>query len=249
MIRRARSGVTICKTVAVLRRRTLRERWEGIALLAVCALVLSACGGADDATTQAQTETQTTARTQTTGQTETEPTGQTETETTAGTGSANTVSAERYVASICSSVKTWRRQNELTGKKFKASTSAASSPVGVRKSYAAYLDDTIALIDRVAGRVARAGTPDVEGGAELAADVKRSLRELRSLFVRLRVQVRKLPVDDATALNRRLQSIGSSLQRQLVALAKTFDRLSTTSGAPELRRAVAKSPACTGLGS
>jgi hypothetical protein len=230
--------VTICKTVVVLRRRTLLERWGVVALLAVCALVLSACGG-NDATTQAQTETQTTARTQTTGQTETETTG--------STGSANTVSTERYVASICSSVKTWRRQNEIIGKTFKASISTPSSAVGVRKSYAAYLDDTIALIDRMAGRVARAGTPDVEGGAEAAADLKHSLSELRSLFVRLRVQVRKLPVDDVTALIRRIQAIGSSQLRQFAALAKTFERRSTGSGFPELKRAVRNSPACAGL--
>jgi hypothetical protein len=235
----------MCETTAVLR-RTLRERW-GIALFAVCALALSACGGEDNSTTQAQTETQTTARTQTTGETETETKPQTEIETTASAGSANAVSAERYVSSVCSSVKTLRRQSELIAKEFKASIAAASSVADVRKSFVEYLDDAIALTDRVAGRVGRAGTPDVEGGAQVAADVRRSLREFRSFYMRLRGQLRELPVDDVAALNRRLQSIGSSLKRQNAALAKSFDTLSSRDAIPELRRTVTNSPACAGL--
>ena len=248
----------MCETTAVLRRRTLRERWQGIPLLAVCAVVLSACGGDDTGTTQAQPETQTTAQTQTTSQettsqAETETTGQTgtdekpqtETDATVSTGSANAVSARRYVSSVCSSVKTWRRQNAIIAKEFQASISAASSAAGVRNSFVAYLDDAIALTDRMAGRVGRAGTPDVEGGAEVAAELKRSMREFRSLLVGLVAEVRELPVEDGAALNRRLQSIGSSLQSRTAALAKTFERLSR-SGSPALRRAVTNSPACAG---
>jgi hypothetical protein len=227
----------LCKTTAVLRRRTLLERWEGIALallLAACALALSACGGGNNATTQAQTETQTT--------TEREGT-QAETKATETTGAANTVSPERYIASYCSSAKSALRQMETSTKEFRASLSTASSVADLRKSFVAYVDDAVVVTDRLTGSVRRAGTPDVEKGAQLAAGVRRSLREFRSLIVRLRLQVKKLPVDDAAVLNRRLQAIGASLQPQIAALAKTFDRPST----PELRRAVRNSPACRGL--
>ena len=233
----------MCETAPVRRHRTFRERWEGIALLAACAFVLSACGGGDDATTQAQNETQTTA--QTTGQSETETTARTETET-GSTGSANTVSAERYVASICSSLKTLQRQIEANRKEYRASISATTGPAGVRKSVVAFLDDAIAAIDRLALRVSRAGTPDVERGDQAAAALRRSLRDVKVFFLRLRVQVRKLPVDDVTALNRRLEVLASSLQPRFAALVKAFERLSTGSSA-ELRRAVTNSPACTGL--
>jgi hypothetical protein len=228
----------MCETTAVLGRWTLRELWEGVALVAVCALVLSACGGGDNGTTQAQTETQTTARTQTTGQTETEATG--------STGSPNTVSAERYVSSICSSLKASLRQNKMSVKEFRASISATSSAADVRKSFVAYFDDVITSTERLALRVSRAGTPDVKGGDQAAAEIRRSLRDAKALFVRLRVQVTKLPVDDVTALSRRLQEINSSLQPQLAALGETFERLSTESGA-ELQRAVKDTPACAGL--
>jgi hypothetical protein len=196
-----------------MRRRTLLERWEGAALLlAICALVLSACGG-DNGTTQAQTETQTT---------------------------------ERYVSSICSSLKTSLRQNEMSVKEFRASISATSGAADLRKSLVAYLDDVITSTDRLALRVSRAGTPDVERGDQTAADLRRSLRDAKALFVRLRVQVRKLPVDDVKTLSRRFQEILSSLQPQLAALGETFERLSTESGA-ELQRAVKDTPACAGL--
>jgi hypothetical protein len=81
----------------------------------------------------------------------------------------------------------------------------------------------------------------------VAADVRRSLREFRSFYARLRGQLRQLPVDDVAALNRRLQSIGSSLQRQNAAFAKSFDTLSSRDAFPELQRAVKNSPACAGL--
>jgi hypothetical protein len=233
----------MCETAPVRRHGTFRERWEGIALLAVCAFVLSACGG-DDATSQAQNETQTTA--QTTGQSETETTARTETET-GSTGSGNTVSAERYVASICSSLKTLQRQIEMNRKEYTASISATTGAAGVRKSIVAFLDEAIAAIDRLALRVSRAGTPDVEHGDQAAAALRRSLRDVKVIFLRLRVQVRKLPVDDVTALTRRLEVIASSTQPRLAALTKTFERLSTGNVSPELRRAVTNSPACTGL--
>ena len=163
----------------------------------------------------------------------------------AETPAARTVTPQRWVRQVCSSLSDWL---DTTGEvDFKATDVADAVSTGKQptaKARATLLKQYakgVALTDTLVKKVNAVGVPSLAGGAKIAADFAQTLDDLRAVY------------EDARASTARLRANDSAVATKVIAIddgiAEGFrvvgDPLEELQGNPELASAIADEPSCT----
>ena len=143
------------------------------------------------------------------------------------------VSPTQWAATVCSAVAPWRTQISSLNAQAQQQISAARSAGQVRDSLLTLLDGGVQASEAARAKVAAAGVPDVDGGAQIAARFADSLTRVREAYRHARTDLQSLPTSDASGFYDGVVAVLARLQTEYAASA-----LDTTNlDAPALREA------------
>ena len=112
-----------------------------------------------------------------------------------------------------------------------------------QRAYGSYLGDARQKAERALGEVTAAGPPPVEGGEQLAQNVRNQVVDLRDDLAEARAQVERADPNDAVAVGQAVAAAGNVLS----SLGNSTQALSTVSGDPRLEPAFREAPSCAQL--
>jgi hypothetical protein len=179
--------------------RTLVIRLVAVTLLT---LSLAACGGDDTSTTAGASG------------------DGTSTETAAA------VPVEEYLDGLCTAVSAY--QDELTSLNDDLQgelSGATPEPGDIKDMLIAFLTEVEAATQALAEEVRGLGTPDVDGGEEIATTFVNAFEQVEDLFATSRADVEALSTDDPVALAEGLQEVATNLEAGGEDIASVFDTL------------------------
>jgi len=107
------------------------------------------------------------------------------------------VPASEWAGRVCSALAPWRTQISDLNARAQRQMSTASTPVQTRDNLLELLSGAETVSESARGAVAAAGTPDVDGGDEVARHFTASLEATRDAYARARGDLQALPTDDA----------------------------------------------------
>jgi hypothetical protein len=157
-----------------------------------------------------------------------------------GGDGAQTVSAESYVRSICTSMQSFLTEVQDKSTDFTTNLDPTASLEEQKAGVVAFLDDIIASTAALIGQLEAAGVPDVDAGETVVAAMKDSFDQARAVLEQAKTQVQDLASDDPQAFAEELSAIGTSIQESLGEIGSSLDALDT----PELSAAAEGEEAC-----
>jgi hypothetical protein len=118
-----------------------------------------------------------------------------------------------------------------------------TAPAATRDAFVAYLTQAQAATDRALEGVAAAGSAPVDGGDQVAEDVRADLTELRDDLGDARTQLEQADASDAAAVGRSAVAAGNVVG----ALGNQAQTLSALDGSPRLDAAFEQAASCEQL--
>ncbi|HYN37574.1 MAG TPA: hypothetical protein VEV82_11455 [Actinomycetota bacterium] len=155
---------------------------------------------------------------------------------------AEEVTAQEFVSTLCTEMQNWITSLQEGQAEVQANVEPGNAESG-KQALAAFFDGAIAATDSLVAAIEGAGTPGVDGGAEVQQELVTKFQEARDALQSARDQVDSLPTDDPQAFADAAEALGQTIQTQLSAIG---DALSSLSQA-ELDEAAQTEPACTSL--
>jgi hypothetical protein len=166
---------------------------------------------------------------------------------TAVTGSGND-EVDAWAGAVCGSVGTWLTGINEKGTQLGTDVQGVASLEDGRELIVTFMEDVVVLTDGMLGSVEAAGAPDVERGAELAADLLTALESVKSTFEGAVVEAQNLPTDDPDTFSAAATELGNSITSSQGDFQAQFDALQQEYDSPELNAAFATVPECAQLG-
>lgn len=118
-----------------------------------------------------------------------------------------------------------------------------TAPAPTRDAYVTYLTEAQTAADSALVSVEAAGAPPVEGGEEIAQNVREDVTELRDDLADARTQLEQTDVSDPAAVGRSVVAAGNVIG----ALGNNAQALSALDGEPQLDAAYAQAASCEQL--
>lgn len=177
-----------------MRRKLLRL----IALGAISALFLGACGG-DDGGGDGGGE-------------------GTEVQEEAG---GETVPVDEYAGAVCSALAAWVTDIQDRASTITEGINPGDAEAG-KERLAEFIGDTVAGTDELIASVEDAGIPDTEGGEEAAEQIQSGLEQVRTILEEAQQKIADLPTDPQ-AFGKGAQEIATSLQEATGEAAGSID--------------------------
>lgn len=160
---------------------------------------------------------------------------------TASDEAPTAVPAVAYVEDLCTSVTGYRSDLDARGEALQEELAELGTDVAAAQdALVALLEDAAAATQTLAEDVRALGTPDVEGGDEVAVGFVNALERAEDLFATAAEEVAALPDDDPDALGEGLTTVGENLDSASGELEATFQELESG----ELSEAAADVEAC-----
>jgi hypothetical protein len=156
----------------------------------------------------------------------------------AGCGSG--VAPATWVKSVCTALSPWRAQLAALTDETQTQLTSVTTPVQAKQNLVGLLSGAESASEAARRRVSDAGTPDVDGGDEIAGRFVASLRTARDAYAHARGTVAGLDAGDSNAFYSAVATAFEKLQREYAASALDTDKLSS---AP-LRKAFNEVPEC-----
>jgi hypothetical protein len=145
-----------------------------------------------------------------------------------------------WAKSVCTALSPWRtRLNTLTDEA-QAQLTSATTPAQAKQNLVGLLGGAESASETARRRIADAGTPAVDQGAEIAARFVASLQAARDAYAHAHGTVAGLDAADAAAFYSAVAAAFEKLQHEYAASALDTDKLSS---AP-LREAFNEVPEC-----
>jgi hypothetical protein len=119
----------------------------------------------------------------------------------------------------------------------------AAGPGQVREDVARFLGEVTGTTNTLVSDVARAGTPDVEEGEALAADLRRGIEQLAAVLAQAREDAENLPSRPGP-LQRELGELSTSIQTEMASAVTVFLELEQRYDVPEVDQAFENEEAC-----
>jgi len=187
--------------------------------VALCMLVLAACGGSDDTVDGA-------------------------TETPADSPAAATAPAE-YIDGLCTAITSYQNDLETQGASFQEDLSAGGtpSPEETKVALSSFLGTAAERTEQLIDEVDALGAPDVDNGDEVRTTFTTAFEKVVELFNSARADVDGLPVGDPAALAEGFTEAATKLQEAGTEIGASFADLSS----PELDDAAAEAESCAGI--
>ena len=161
-----------------------------------------------------------------------------------GNGEGVRVDANRWTADVCDALLTWRRDIESRAADVQQQASGARDLDRLKTVFTRYLEDTVESSDRALREIDRAGTPAVDEGQAIKADVRGAFRDVREILDGARQDAENLPTRDAQAFAAGAERIATTIESRFEDVEQTFVRIDEDYDAPELDEAFADTPAC-----
>ena len=158
-------------------------------------------------------------------------------------GSADAVSAEQWVGSVCGAITTW--QTSITSDL--PTFSDPSDVESVIQSLSDYLGGVITATNTMIADVKDAGVPDVDQGEAIANDFAAALQPVADSFAQAQADVDALSGGDPAAAVTELQSIGTEIQNAATQAGAAFDELASKYPDAGFDEAAANAPECASI--
>lgn len=118
-----------------------------------------------------------------------------------------------------------------------------ADPAATQRAYSSYLDDARQQAERALEEINAAGPPPVEGGEQLAQDVRDQVADMRDDLAEARAQVDRADPNDPAAIGQAVAAAGNVLG----SLGNSAQAVSAISGDPRLAPAFREAPSCAQL--
>jgi hypothetical protein len=118
-----------------------------------------------------------------------------------------------------------------------------TDPAATREAYLAYIDAAVQRAEQAVQEVGGAGPPPVEGGDELAQDVREQVTDLREDIAEARQQIEAADPSDVAALGQAVSAVGNVLG----SLGNSAHASGTIAADPRLRPAFEQAESCEQL--
>lgn len=158
-------------------------------------------------------------------------------------GGEDTVSAEEYVAAVCTEVTGWVEEVQARSEQVGRDAVSETTLEGQRDVFAEFLDDVVTVTDDHLAGMRDAGVPDVEDGQEIAETLLGVFEDARAILAGARERVDEFPTDDVAAFTTAVEDLGSGVQTALEEIGRSVTGLDS----PGLVAAAEDEPACAQL--
>ena len=139
---------------------------------------------------------------------------------------AAAVPVEEYLDGLCTAIVDY--QDELTslnGDLETQLTGDVPTPDAVKDLLVSFLGDAVVATQGLAEEVRALGSPDVDGGDEIAVTFVGAFEQVEDLFAVSQDDVEALSTDDPAALAEGLQEVATNLEAGGEQIASVFDTL------------------------
>jgi hypothetical protein len=193
---------------------------RSIGVLAVSAALLAACGG-----------------------------GSSSSSSSSGSGGSSsaaaggTVDSRTWATNVCQSTLDWVNAVQQKGQSFGSIASGAGSLDEAKTAFVSFFDQMIGQTETFLNELKSAGTPDVEGGDQIASALTTGIQEVEDGFTDAKTKAQALPTDDPTAFTQQVTAIGTDMTTAFDRIGNTFSALQNS----ELDQQTKDIPACQQL--
>jgi hypothetical protein len=145
-------------------------------------------------------------------------------------GGSDEVPTDEYVADLCSSMVDWQGEAQQLSTDLQSQVQA-NQEMGAEERQeliATYLEDLKSETESFIGNVEDAGTPEVEGGEEVADDLLAGFRDLIGVIEDAQAEVDGLTTDDPEAFQSETDQIGNDLQAGFEEIGNGFEAMGGT---------------------
>jgi hypothetical protein len=158
---------------------------------------------------------------------------------------AAAVPVEEYLEGLCTAVTDYQTDITTLSDDLQGQIDEAETPGDVKDILVVFLGEAVTATQGLAEEVRGLGTPDVDGGEEIATTFVNAFEQVEDLFASSKSDVEALSTDDPAALAEGFQEIATNLEAGGEEIASVFDTL------PEDDIDVSPEdiPACAGLAS
>jgi hypothetical protein len=147
---------------------------------------------------------------------------------------------DEWAGRVCAALTPWRGQIDDLNASAQRQVSAAATPTDTRAGLLELLAGAEAATESARTAVVAAGTPDVEGGAEVARRFVDALAAGRDAYAGARTELQALPTGDADAFYDGVVAVLGRLNEAYARSAVDTTELDS----PRLREAFERVPQC-----
>jgi len=159
-----------------------------------------------------------------------------------GGGSSSGVSADFYIQTVCTAVRSWAHEIESRSGSLNVAkiTNARQGKAAIQTFLAAAVADT----RQATSKLKAAGTPAISGGTQVSSALVSSFAQIETALRQGERKANALPADDPVAFPGAGRALARDVQRALSNIGSGLSGLKS----PELEKAAQKEPACVPLG-
>lgn len=155
-----------------------------------------------------------------------------------GSSSSSKVSTATYVKSVCSAIAPL--EGDIVNRT-KALSNSNQDAVQAKKALEGFLAAVAQDADRAVANIRAAGTPDLDKGDAVAADIVKAFSQLRDAMHAAKAKASSLPTDSPSTYKTAAQALNDSLRQSL----NNIDASGLSN--PAIEQAAAKEPVCKSL--
>ena len=136
------------------------------------------------------------------------------------------VPVEDYVADFCGAMVDWQTSIQDLSTDFRENVFTSDIPAEDKKEeLGTYLSDLRGLTDDFIGDVESAGTPDVEGGEQVASEFLSGFRQLTGAIEEVEGQVGDLPTDSDETFTTAAQQLVGQIQTSFQTIGDSLTEI------------------------
>lgn len=147
---------------------------------------------------------------------------------------------EAWAGQVCDALLPWRARIDQLNARTKEQMAAATTPAQTQANLLELLAGGEAASETARAAVVAAGTPDVDGGAEVAGSFAASLTQVRDAYAHARVDVAALSTGDPGTFYSGVVSVMTTLNAEYARSGLDTSKLDSV----ELRQAFDKAGRC-----
>jgi hypothetical protein len=155
-------------------------------------------------------------------------------------GCAKGPGARPWAASVCEALAPWRSEISALNSRAQQQMTAKTTPAQAKENLVRLFDGAQAASDKAKKGVAKAGVPDVAGGAGVARGFVDSLAAVRDAYAQAKKSIEGLGTGEAKGFYDGVSTVMATLDKEYQASALDTGSLSS----PDLKRAFDEVPEC-----
>jgi hypothetical protein len=169
--------------------------------------------------------------------------GSSSSESSSSSAAGGQVDAKTWATNVCQSTLDWVNAVQQKGQDFGSIASGAGSLDEAKTAFVSFFDSMIGQTETFLNQLQSAGTPDVEGGDQVASALTTGIQEVEDGFKDAKTKAEALPTDDPTAFTQQVTAIGTDMTTAFDRIGNTFSALQNS----ELDQQTKDIPACQQL--